>query len=249
MPYYISLIYWKIVLKIPPWEKLLQTRNSPWHQSLLDAREERNEFRKLMRDQPEDVFPVSKYYSQEDEQMEAFFRYYDYVRKEIDREDEITFKRLTITLTFQAFLVGALAFVLSSLSDNSHSAPADEQMKIQIEYLSHYFRLASLSLLIIFSGTGFFISDRAYKGIDASRKSLAWTKDMWVNFNEKNGKLYPSLVPQPTKFGSLRKEDRKKADQGTDFALAIPNILKYFWLLNGIVWITLWIYSVKLGPP
>lgn len=43
---------------------------------------------------------------------ESRIKYYDYLREEIKREDEITHQRLTWSITFQGFLINALAIML-----------------------------------------------------------------------------------------------------------------------------------------
>jgi len=60
---------------------------------------------------------------------------YNYLRDEIKREDQILSQRLTASLTFQGFIITALAFLLSNhWIDTKGAAP----VLINIQYFKFY---------------------------------------------------------------------------------------------------------------
>lgn len=217
----------------------------------------RLQLRRKMQDGPESIRPIEHIITDPDKRMDAFARYYDYTRKEIEREDGITFARLNLTLAFQAFLIGATVFLFSGLialvskltssaSQEINSAP-QEILKLFPD-INYMFVLVDLIVLILISLMGFVVSHFSYRGIKSSRESLHWTKEMWITFNEKNGRMYPSLFPQPTKNAMLRHADRHRTDQGTDFALAIPLVLRVFWVLICFLWVGILASLLILRP-
>jgi len=206
-----------------------------------------------MLDGPESIRPIEEIVADPEKRIDAFARYYDYARKEIDREDGITFTRLNLTLAFQAFLIGATVFLFSGLATlisrsptTSLTAAATQGSHDSDPTINHLFVFAGLIALILISLMGFVVSHFSYRGIKSSRKSLHWAKDMWIHFNEKNGRLYPSLFPQLTKYAMLRQRDRHRTDQGTDFALAIPFVLRIFWILMSALWLGILLIFVLL---
>ena len=134
---------------------------------------------------------------------EIVYQYYEYARQEIDREDEITYRRLSLTLVFQGFLFTALALVSSRARQcfpiqKMPNGPLEIECETVMPFLV-------LSFFLSFSG--FVISVFAFHGIDASRRSLLWAKDQWVRFNRLNGYHYPHVLPQLTKRANRHSYD------------------------------------------
>ncbi|WP_174539350.1 hypothetical protein [Fertoeibacter niger] len=170
--------------------------------------------------------------------------YYDYARKEIEREDDITYKRLNLTLIFQGFIITSFALMVNELM----KTPAD------LDYLNFFARLSFICAISILGASLAFFS---FRSVESSRRSLLWAKDQWVIFNRINDMPYPSLFPQLTKrsnwhsyepthdgerkqltdaelegdsYFSKGAQWRSYKDEGWDFALAIPSPLILFWL-------------------
>lgn len=116
-------------------------------------------------------------------------RYYDYARKEIEREDKITYERTVTTLSLQGFLVTAISLMIGSTNPISSSG------------------MDKLLLLLLISFSGIFLSVSSLYGVGSSRKSLYWAKDEWVEFNRRNGYIYPRILPQITRRSNENKDD------------------------------------------
>ncbi|MBB1248360.1 hypothetical protein [Rhizobium sp. G21] len=132
--------------------------------------------------------------------------YYKYLRQEIEREDQITHQRLTWSMTFQGFLISALA-ALMALS-------WDGPVEIVI--------LRKLSLMAI-SIIGLRVAILSFAGIQASRKSIELTKLNWDIRNKIWG-LYPNFAPQPCGQNGV-------FSTGTQFTTEIPKHFIYMWTL------------------
>ena len=183
---------------------------------------------------------------------DRIIRYYEYARSEINREDDISFKRLNLTLILQGFLFTALAIVLAEAKDCHISS---DDTVVCRDFIFYYF----VSLTIVISG--WMISYFSFRGIDASRRSLLWAKDEWIRFNRLNGNFYPSMLPQLTKRSNRHSFDHLATDaklgltnvelrqghyfkngkqrllykdEGWDFSLSIPVLLLVFWFVAGI---------------
>lgn len=94
---------------------------------------------------------------------------YNYLRDEIKREDQILSQRLTASLTFQGFIITALAFLLSNhWIDTKGAAP----VLINIQYFKFY-------TLIGIGVFGLISSIVSLIGIVASQRSTDYTIDWW----------------------------------------------------------------------
>jgi len=200
--------------------------------------------RRGLGDRPSQLVPLSLYYDSSRERLDAAVRYYEFARKEIDREDQITFSRLNITLALQAFLIGATAFVFSAIvtaapPNLSKLSDLFEQSRIRFGLV-----IAGLCIETILAFAGYRIAKSSLRGILASRKSLAFAKDQWISFNALNGPIYPHLVPQLTKYATLRDDKRHLTDQGTNFAIAVPSSLVLLWTCLLILWTILLLFVV-----
>lgn len=114
------------------------------------------------------------------------YKYYDYIRDEIKREDQISHQRLTWGITFHAFLINAFSILLVfGWSDNP-------------DYIKIFRRVSIISIGMI----GLTFSFSTLIGIMASRRSLNDTKERWNAVNMAWEKFYPKYVPQA--FGQTK---------------------------------------------
>jgi len=175
--------------------------------------------------------------------------YYENFRKEVDRENDLTLKRLNSVLSFQAFLLLTVTGLITIIVP-------------EFGGMSCLMRSISLLPSTFLSFLATVISLYGFKGIESSRKSLTFAKDQWVAFNRINGMAYPRRLPQPTKrandhsfdllssnghtlskeelmkgdFYKLKKDLEKiQRDSGYDLALAIPGVMFVFWLLTSLI--------------
>lgn len=138
---------------------------------------------------------------------EKQIEYYKFLREEIKREDEITHQRLTWGITFQGFLISAVAAMLVfSWKDST----------IGIFYMR---KITILATGIV----GLFISYFVYHGVLASRNSIRNVVEQWNAVNLK-WLLYPYEVPQA--FGQ---ED--EFNSGTKYAERVPYFFAIMWFL------------------
>ncbi len=236
-----SIKWWRFLARL----RHMRERQAAYKEHL------RARLRRKMKDGPYDMVPLTSIIPDPEKRLAAFVTYYDYARKEIDREDGITFTRLNLTLSFQAFLLAAAVFLFSSMtslvSKSFDVAAVGQNATIQaVPIFAELLVLIVILILIAISAVGLVVCHYSYRGIKSSRDSLHWAKDMWIEFNQVNGHLYPSIVPQLTKYAMLRNRDRHKTDQGSDFALSIPKTLRFFWIFKLALWvITLVIYLVR----
>jgi hypothetical protein len=89
--------------------------------------------------------------------LEQKYKYYDYLRREIEREDGITHQRLTWILTFQGFLISAVTAMLA-LGWSSAEPPIPSM------------RWLSLGAL---AAVGLAFGHLALKGVMASRRAIS----------------------------------------------------------------------------
>lgn len=182
--------------------------------------------------------------------------YYESVRREIDRENDLTFKRLNAFLVSQWFLVASLAGVIAAAIGSIDGVTVPLPTLVLVSLF-----VAMISIL------GIFLSFLSYRGIESACKSLQFAKDQWVAFNRINGgldggKLYPSEFPQPTKRANVHSWDGSTSedgerrleidelisgkfydrishnrrfwgstDEGYEFAIAAPLLMYRFWQL------------------
>lgn len=132
--------------------------------------------------------------------------YYRFLREEIKREDEITHQRLTWSITFQGFLISALAALMAL----SWDAPTEIVI------------LRKLSLMAI-AIIGFRMAILSFTGIQASRNSIEAAKQNW-EIRDKIWGLYPNYVPQPCGQNGL-------FSAGTQYTAKIPRHFIYMWTL------------------
>lgn len=133
------------------------------------------------------------------------FKYYEYLREEVDREDEIQNQRVMWCVTFQGFLISGLAVLLVFPWD----VPPD---------------ILLLRRLAIFGvGTfGLLLALAALMGIIASRFSIDSVRAQWEDRNA-IWKLFPHLVPQAYgQKGAFR--------GGRLYALFLPLIFIFMWV-------------------
>lgn len=140
---------------------------------------------------------------------EDIIRYYDYLRKEIEREDKITYERTVTTLSLQGFLITAIAL----MTGGSGSNPSPS--------------LDRIIIMVLISISGIALSFFSLKGITAARKSLYWAKREWVIFNRKNGYIYPNLLPQVTRRSNENQDDTIKR-LGNDNGFFLKKIKSIF---------------------
>jgi hypothetical protein len=141
--------------------------------------------------------------------LEAKKDYYQAARNEIDREDQISFARLNITLLSQGFVGSILAWLAGQ------ALFADWTGSL---------------LLFSLSVFGFLLAYFSFHGVDSARRSLLFAKDQWVAFNRINGPIYPSLLPQLSKRSNRHSFDCVKSylddDSVTGVIAAAPAITK-----------------------
>lgn len=141
-------------------------------------------------------------------------KYYQYLREEIEREDNITNQRLTWTITFQGFLINAMAFLFVFFWDTS----------IGIYFVR---KLALIAIGFIGLQIGFI----TYIGVMASRDSIRRAKINWT-WRDEIWKLYPNSVPQTFGQGNT-------FHGGTIHAERIPRLFIWMWSAYLIGYITL----------
>lgn len=147
---------------------------------------------------------------------EARIKYYEFLRDEIKREDDITNQRLTWAMAIQGFLIGSITANLSFGWDLNAKIP-----------LAIIFSKYALFLVIGLSGFTFaFIT---YLGVLGARRSIDYTKTLWEERNDAWA-LYPDYVPQPC--------GREKAFTfGRYYALGIPVAFMIMWLTEIVIFL------------
>lgn len=148
------------------------------------------------------IFNTSSRYKGVKLTKDELIQYYDYVRKEIEREDKLTYERAVTTLTFQGFLLTAIALMMG--------------------------KNGAIEFGIAISIAGIFLSIMSFLGIRSARKSLENIKEEWVLFKNKNGKIYPYLVPQPIKNANITPTEniKKLGKTNNIFLRFIRNIFR-----------------------
>ncbi len=111
---------------------------------------------------------------------EIRYKYYQFVRDEVKREDEITHQRLTWAINFHAFLINAFAFVL--VFGWKENPPDIEATR----------RIAIVGIGLI----GLTFSFASLLGVVASRRSIDDTRERWNAVNRAWDGFYPKYVPQ-----------------------------------------------------
>ncbi|CAH0341927.1 hypothetical protein [Rhizobium sp. CECT 9324] len=165
-----------------------------------------------------ELVPVSRAQI-EDVHPDHRIRYYEYYRAEIEREDTITNQRIVWSLTFQGFLINALA-VLVGLP---WGAP-------------NVFFAARLCAMVAVGVIGCSVSLISLTGILASRQSIRQATKEW-NLRNVYWNLYPLRVPQATGQGA-------SFYKGTEFPEKIPQLFFFMWTLFLLVML---IYFVGSG--
>ena len=146
--------------------------------------------------------------------------YYEYLRDEIRREDEITHQRLTWSITFQGFLVNALAVLIALSGEMSISA--------------FYMRILAL---IAISVIGLHIAFISLVGVKSSRNSIKIAKKAWEARNSV-WRMYPNKVPQA--YGQLN-----SFHGGSFYSLAMPYLFISMWVAFLIMYInTMYFFEV-----
>lgn len=108
-----------------------------------------------------------------------YYKYYEYLRDEIQREDELTHQRITWIINLNSFLINAFGILLVFSWD--HLPPDIALMR----------RVA----IIVVGIVGLTSAVNSITGISAARRSLEEVKIRWERLNEK-WKLYPNKAPQ-----------------------------------------------------
>lgn len=144
-------------------------------------------------------------------------RYYEFCRKEIEREDNITHQRLTTSLTFQGFLVASMAVIFSRILPQSGSVNLDS------------LNIITIPVLIAIGIIGLVIAWYSYKGVEASRVSLDSAREEWRAKNDQWG-VHPDFAPQMTGRKIVRGKGSFDAFlYGRTFAVAIPRLFMVMW--------------------
>lgn len=143
--------------------------------------------------------------------------YYKFLREEIKREDEITHQRLTWGITFQGFLISAMAVLLVFRLD----------VTIGVLVL---IKITILAIGII----GITVSILTFSGVLASRNSIRQAVEHWKFMNE-TWNLYPNKVPQACGQGET-------FNRGTLYAEQIPIFFARMWCLFIISYVSLFYY-------
>lgn len=133
-------------------------------------------------------------------------KYYDYVRKEIEREDNITNQRLTWAMAFQGFLIASMTFLLSG----SWPDQADE--------MAHFRKLVIGALGVV----GFLAASLTVSGIDASRNAIDQVVKDWEAINSKL-RIVPQFAPRT--YGQ-----EKHFLWGSRYVRLIPRLFQFMWL-------------------
>lgn len=113
--------------------------------------------------------------------VRARCKYYEYLREEVVREDELTHQRLTWLIAFQGFMINAVAVLIGFAWPEG----AGVGSIIVIRKVS----LAAIPVI------GLLFGYLAYAGIIASRLSLTEVKFQWEQRNAV-WQMYPDSVPQ-----------------------------------------------------
>lgn len=179
-------------------------------------------------------------------EKDDLIRYYDYARKEIEREDKLAYERTVTTLTFQGFLLTAISLMIGSINS--------------FTLLPGY----KIIIIIMICFAGSLLSYLSAIGIAFSRKSIQEVKDEWIRFNRDNGYVFPDLLPQITYksdeefsetnkaysgifkrswsfFKNINQEHSKyidtfgrsmKSDAGGTYFMSVPYIMLLFWNIS-----------------
>lgn len=153
---------------------------------------------------------------------EIALTYYDYLREEIRREDEITHQRITWTMTFQSFIVTATTLLLIA----------------EFNVIRNLMPAARLPVFA-FAFIGLFTGLVSLMGILASRHSVRDAVSEWQVKNDAWG-LQHIYVPQT--YG------RDNAFKGGDrFATLMPVLFVGMWAVF-LCGYFLYSYSTWIGP-
>ncbi len=147
------------------------------------------------------------------------FTYYEHLRKEIEREDNITNQRLTSSISIQTFFMAAVVFLVSG----AWPAATSDQSRIVL------FRLLCL-LLVGFAAL--IASLITLMGVNASREHSRRVKKDWLRYNEYLN-ITPEMAPQSFGHGpSIR--------FGGGYAYLIPLAMIVMWSFYLIIfWLML----------
>lgn len=151
-------------------------------------------------------------------------QYYEYLRREIEREDGITNQRLTWAMSIQGFLIASMSLLLSGawppqIAQETMTVLGDSMLRAVI-----FRELAIGGIGLI----GLLSAMNTYIGIDASRTALDKVKRDWHTFND-IVKIVPEMAvhafghDHTSRFGSL-------------YARAIPVLFCVLWFLYLIVY-------------
>lgn len=174
--------------------------------------------------------------------------YYIHLRAEIVREDSITHQRITWLISFQGFLLSAMALLVV------FGWPLEGMHDDII-----IFRRIALGAIC---ALGLSIAVLSYFGVRASHRSLENVKKHWERILSESGhsaksigpKFIPDLVPQayyvhPHKSSKLEEKDdvakkdvREKNDGGAKYAISIPIVFISMWCFFSVV------YIIFVGP-
>ena len=114
---------------------------------------------------------------------------YNYLRDEIQREDNITYQRLIVALTFQGFLIAATTFLLSNQWTFDGTAMHGPD--------GFYLKLQSVRSLVLYGigSAGVTVGIGTAAGIHAARlsiwKTLSWWNETINLLSEEQRRLIP----------------------------------------------------------
>ena len=156
--------------------------------------------------------------------------YYDNMRKEIEREDTITFQRLTATLTFHGFLITYVALVFGPV------------LKVATEKSDAFELLRGVLFCALAAPAAFgsLLAISSLFGILASTRSLNDANELWLRKNE-DWKLVPEKLPQFTK---QKRKNEPITYSGELFALAVPLTLLVLWV--AYLFFCIWFTQMKI---
>lgn len=163
---------------------------------------------------------INRYYTVETASEDAQYKYYQFLREEIGREDNLTNQRLTWALSFQGFLISAVTILISFAWPSSGTGAALNASEITVMR-----RVSVVALPLV----GLAFGHIAFVGILASRQSLASVKRHWEERNRIWG-LFPDKVPQA--FGQ-----RSTFSAGSLYPLGLSLLFIVMWQIFLVIYV------------
>lgn len=149
--------------------------------------------------------------------------YYETLRKEVEREDNITHQRITWLMTFQGFLIAAMTFLLSS----PWPVPGEHRGIV-------FIRQAAIGAVGL-TGLGLALVSRS--GINASRHAIEQVIREWNAVN-KQLEIVPQKAPRAFGEGNAYK-------WGSAYAKLLPFVFVILWIMYLVTYLCVvlwWLY-------